>query len=98
MTIERIEGGHVTTPKGYRAGAVCAGMYAGGPKRGELDLGILVSDLPSTAAGVLTKNMVRAAPVYVNEKRLPAGNLRGVVANSGNANAPFGTAGIEDAE
>ncbi len=98
MTIEKIEGGHVTSPRGFRAGAVCAGMYAGGPKRGQLDLGILFSDFETTAAGVLTQNTVKAAPVYVNEKRLPAGRLRGVVANSGNANAPFGTAGIDDAE
>ncbi|HLF77998.1 MAG TPA: bifunctional glutamate N-acetyltransferase/amino-acid acetyltransferase ArgJ [Dehalococcoidia bacterium] len=98
MSIEVIEGGHVTTPKGFRAGAVCAGMYAGGPKFGQLDLGILFSDRESVAAGVLTKNLVRSAPVYVNEKRLPAGRLRGVITNSGNANAPFGTAGIDDAE
>jgi glutamate N-acetyltransferase/amino-acid N-acetyltransferase len=98
MTIEKIDGGHVTTPKGFRAGAVCAGMYAGGPKRGALDLGILFSDHECSAAGVLTQNLVRAAPVYVNEKRLTSGRLRGVIANSGNANAPFGDAGIDDAE
>ena len=98
MTIEKIDAGHVTTPKGFRAGAVCAGMYASGPKRGARDLGILFSDNECSAAGVLTQNLVRAAPVYVNEKRLASGRLRGVIANSGNANAPFGEAGIDDAE
>jgi glutamate N-acetyltransferase/amino-acid N-acetyltransferase len=98
MTIELIDGGHITSPQGFTAGAVCAGMYAGGPKRGQLDLGILFSERESASAGVLTRNLVRAAPIYVNEKRLPAGNLRGVVTNSGNANAPFGNAGIDDAE
>ena len=73
-------------------------MYAGGPKHGELDLGILFSERECAAAGVLTTNTVRSAPVYVNEKRLPAGNLRGVITNSGNANAPFGLAGIPEAE
>jgi glutamate N-acetyltransferase/amino-acid N-acetyltransferase len=73
-------------------------MYAGGPKAGQLDLGILFSDRESTSAGVLTQNLVRSAPVYVNEKRFPAGNLRGVITNSGNANAPFGDAGIAEAE
>jgi glutamate N-acetyltransferase/amino-acid N-acetyltransferase len=97
MTIETIEGGHVTTPQGFWAGAVCAGMYASGPKAGGLDLGILFSDRECTSGGVLTRNMVRSAPVYVNEKRFPAGNLRGVITNSGNANAPFGDAGITEA-
>ena len=98
MSIETIEGGHVTTPEGFLAGAVCAGMYAGGPKAGQVDLGILVSERECASAGVLTRNLVRSAPVYVNEKRLPAGRLRGVITNSGNANAPFGDAGIVEAE
>ena len=97
MTIETIEGGHVTTPQGFFAGAVSAGMYASGPKAGGLDLGILYSDRDCTSGGVLTQNMVRSAPVYVNEKRFPNGNIRGVITNSGNANAPFGDAGITEA-
>jgi glutamate N-acetyltransferase/amino-acid N-acetyltransferase len=98
MTIEIVPDGHVTTPEGFVAGAVCAGMYESGPKQGELDLGILYSQRECASAGVLTTNLVRSAPVYVNEKRLPSGNLRGVVTNSGNANAPFGAAGIDDAQ
>ena len=98
MTIKTIEGGHVTTPKGFVAGAVCAGMYASGPKAGGLDLGILFSESDCASGGVLTRNLVRSAPVYVNEKRFPAGRIRGVITNSGNANAPFGDAGIGEAE
>jgi glutamate N-acetyltransferase / amino-acid N-acetyltransferase len=98
MTNETIEGGHVTTPQGFYAGAVSAGMYASGPKTGGLDLGVLYSDHECTSGGVLTQNTVRSAPVYVNEKRFPAGNIRGVITNSGNANAPFGDAGIVEAE
>jgi len=98
MNIELIPDGNVTTPKGFVAGAICAGMYASGPKHGELDLGILFSERECATAGVLTTNTVRSAPVYVNEKRLPAGNVRGVITNSGNANAPFGLAGIPEAE
>jgi glutamate N-acetyltransferase/amino-acid N-acetyltransferase len=96
--IEVIEGGHVTTPQGFLAGAVCAGMYASGPKAGGLDLGILFSESDTASGGVLTSNRVRSAPVYVNEKRFRAGRIRGVVTNSGNANAPFGDAGIPEAE
>jgi glutamate N-acetyltransferase/amino-acid N-acetyltransferase len=98
MTIEQIDGGHVTTPQGFVAGAVCAGMYASGPKAGGLDLGILFSQSDTASGGVLTSNRVRSAPVYVNEKRFRAGRIRGVVTNSGNANAPFGDAGIPEAE
>ena len=98
MTIRRVEGGHVTTPKGFVAGAVCAGMYASGPKAGRLDLGILFSERECASAGVLTRNLVRSAPVYVNEKRFPDGRIRGAITNSGNANAPFGDAGISEAE
>ena len=98
MTIRRVEGGHVTTPKGFVAGAVCAGMYASGPKAGGLDLGILFSERECASAGVLTRNLVRSAPVYVNEKRFPDGRIRGAITNSGNANAPFGDAGISEAE
>jgi glutamate N-acetyltransferase/amino-acid N-acetyltransferase len=98
MTIDKIPAGHVTTPKGFLAGAVCAGMYASGSKAGSLDLGILYSERESVSAGVLTTNTVRSAPVYVNEKRFPAGRIRGVITNSGNANAPFGDAGIAEAE
>src|SRR5688500_14681930 len=98
MSFEVIEGGSVTSPQGWVAGAVCAGMYAGGPKKGQLDLGILFSERECVSAGVLTQNMVKAAPVYVNERRLRQGRLRGVITNSGNANAPFGDAGIAEAE
>jgi len=98
MAFESIEGGSVTSPQGWVAGAVCAGMYAGGPKKGQLDLGILFSERECVSAGVLTQNMVKAAPVYVNGRRLRHGPLRGVITNSGNANAPFGDAGIAEAE
>ena len=37
MTVDIIPKGHVTTPKGFLAGAVCASMYAAGPKAGALD-------------------------------------------------------------
>jgi glutamate N-acetyltransferase / amino-acid N-acetyltransferase len=95
MEIEVIEGGHVTSPKGFSAGAVAASIKK---REGALDLGLLVSDRPGPAAGVFTQNLVRSAPVQVSEKRARAGWLQGVVVNSGNANAPFDQKGIDDAE
>src|SRR5688572_6237317 len=95
MDIEVIEGGHVTSPQGFSAGAVAAGIKK---RAGALDLGLLVSDRPASAAGVFTQNLVRSAPVQVSEKRAHSGRLQGVVVNSGNANAPFDQKGIDDAE
>jgi glutamate N-acetyltransferase/amino-acid N-acetyltransferase len=97
MTIEFVPGGHLTTPRGFRAGAVCAGMYAGGPKFGQLDLALLVSDREAGAAGVFTQNFVKGAPVLVSQERVANGSLRGVVANSGCSNSLNGTGGYGDA-
>src|SRR3954470_15653633 len=79
---------------GYRfAGARCG--IRPDPER--LDLALVVSDAPAAAAGAFTQNRVRAAPVRVCRERLPAGDARGVVVCSGNANACTGPRGLEDA-
>src|SRR5262249_5483897 len=49
------------------------------------------------AAGVFTQNRVVAAPVKVCRERLPRNDARGVIINSGNANACTGQRGLEDA-
>lgn len=85
--------GHITTPTGFRAGAVAAGVKY--PDR--LDLAVAASDADCTAAGVFTRNAVRSAPVLVSEERLAAGRARAVVVNSGCANACTGHRGIHDA-
>src|SRR4051812_26396035 len=95
MEIEVIPGGHVTSPQGFSAGAVAASIKK---REGALDLGLLVSDRPAAASGVFTQNLVRSAPVQVSEKRAQTGRLQGIIANSGNANAPFDQKGIDDAE
>jgi glutamate N-acetyltransferase/amino-acid N-acetyltransferase len=97
VSIEFIPNGHLTTPKGFRAGAVCAGIYAGGPKFGQLDLALLVSDRDASAAGVFTQNYVKGAPVLVSQERLANGRLRAVVANSGCSNSLNGSGGYGDA-
>lgn len=97
MTIESIAGGHLTTPQGFRAGAVCAGMYASGAKAGALDLALLVSDRPCAAGGLFTANLVQGAPVVLSRERVAGGRVRAVVANSGCANALNGEGGYADA-
>jgi glutamate N-acetyltransferase/amino-acid N-acetyltransferase len=63
-----------------------------------LDLALVHSRLPCTAAGVFTRNDVRAAPVTVCQEILASGApVFGFVANSGNANACTGPQGLADA-
>src|SRR6187402_2920843 len=76
------------------AGFRFAGCAAGIKKAGGLDLGLIVADQPVVAAGVFTRNLVRAAPVDVSIERLGLGRVRAVLANSGNANACTGAAGL----
>ncbi len=83
----------VTTPKGFRASGVAAGLKA----NGNADVALVVNDGPdSTAAGVFTGNRVRAAPVMWSEQVLRGGIVRAVVLNSGGANACTGTQGFRD--
>jgi glutamate N-acetyltransferase/amino-acid N-acetyltransferase len=83
----------VTTPKGFRAAGVAAGLKASGGK----DVALVVNDGPdATAAGVFTANRVQAAPVQWSRQVLKGGVLRAVVLNSGGANACTGPAGFQD--
>ena len=62
------------------------------------DISLVVSDLPATAAGVYTTNLVCAAPVTFDRGRTPGTGFRAVAINSGNANACTGTRGLADAQ
>lgn len=94
LPYQRITGG-VTAPAGFVAGSTYCGIKSGGR-----DLTVLLSETPSVAAAVFTLNKVQAAPIAVNRRHLSAtgGRARGVVVNSGNANACTGRQGEEDAE
>ena len=94
--IEIIEGGSVTSPEGYRAGGVYAGLKSAG--EGVLDLGILVSDRPAAVAGTFSTNKILSPSVTVSKQRVTSGVSRGVVANSGCANCSVGEQGLLDAE
>jgi glutamate N-acetyltransferase / amino-acid N-acetyltransferase len=80
-------------PGGYRASGVACGLKPSGA----LDLGLLVSDRPASAAGVFTTNRVQAAPVTLTRRHLRSGTARAIVANAGNANACTGRTGTDDA-
>ncbi len=78
-------------PKGFRFGGVASGI-----KPSRRDLALVVSDHPAAAAGVFTRNKAPAAPVQDARPRVPAEGMRAIVANSGNANALTGPAGLDD--
>ena len=83
----------VTAPAGFRAAGVAARIKASGG----LDVALVVNDGPGdAAAGVFTRNKVKAAPVLWTRQVLAAGRLRAVVLNSGGANACTGPAGFQD--
>lgn len=63
-----------------------------------LDLALIKSETPCTLAGVFTKHALPAAPVVLGREICAQGNqVRGLVVNSGNANACTGDAGLADA-
>ena len=77
----------------YPGGFVAAGTTAGLKPSGHPDLGLLVGDPGTAAAGVFTTNRVAAAPVRLSRAVLAAGAGRAVVVNSGQANAGTGARG-----
>jgi len=79
------------------AGFQAAGLAAGIKKKGGLDLALLVADHPVAAAGVFTRNRVKAAPVLLCQRRVRSGQALAILVNSGNANACTGPQGKRDA-
>jgi glutamate N-acetyltransferase / amino-acid N-acetyltransferase len=84
----------ITAPHGFRAAGVSCGIKAKG-----LDLALIVSDTPASAAAVFTTNRAQAAPILVSRRQLEAsaGRAAAIVVNSGCANACTGPDGLEHA-
>jgi glutamate N-acetyltransferase / amino-acid N-acetyltransferase len=80
---------------GFRFAAARAGIK----QSGELDLALLASDRPASAAAVFTQNRVQAAPVKLSRAALKrsGGTAQALIVNSGNANACTGRRGTADA-
>jgi glutamate N-acetyltransferase/amino-acid N-acetyltransferase len=81
-------------PRGFSFASAHCGL-----KKKKLDLAILVSEVPATAAAVFTTNQVQAAPVHVSRANLKksSGKMRAVIVNSGNANCCTGAEGMASA-
>lgn len=83
----------VTTPKGFSAAGVAAGIKSSGNK----DVALVVNNGPlDVAAAVLTSNRVHAAPVAWTRQAVADGRARAIVLNSGGANACTGPEGFLD--
>lgn len=83
----------VTAPGGFRATGIAAGIKASGA----LDLALVFNEGPDyAAAGLVTRNQVKAAPVLWTQQVLTTGRLRAVILNSGGANACTGPQGFQD--
>jgi glutamate N-acetyltransferase / amino-acid N-acetyltransferase len=83
----------VTAPEGFRAAGIAAGIKVSGAR----DLALVFNEGPDyAAAGVFTRNKVKAAPVLWTQQVLTSGRLRAVILNSGGANACTGPGGFQD--
>lgn len=87
--------GFPTSPAGYSAGAVYAGIKTYGEDK--LDLAILASDRPCAVAATFTRNRLHSASVDVNRAHLANNRAQAVVVNSGIANSSTGQRGLGDA-
>lgn len=82
------------TCTGFRFSGIAAGIK----KTGGKDLGLIVSEVPASVAGVFTRNRIQAAPVVLARRRVSSGRCQVVIVNSGNANCCTGDTGMQDAE
>jgi glutamate N-acetyltransferase/amino-acid N-acetyltransferase len=80
---------------GFKTAAIASGIKPGGA----LDLALIYSEKPATAAAVFTQNTFIAAPLIVSKEHLEqtGHKARAILVNSGNANAATGEAGIQAA-
>ena len=101
MSYQFINGG-VTSPLGFTANGVCAGVKQATSAaitkavksnespvipNGKRDLAMIACDKVCNAAAIFTKNLVKSDTIYVTQKHLENGTAQAVIVNSGNANA-----------
>lgn len=93
IEMKQLSSKNIVSPKGFTAAGVHCGI-----KQEKKDLGILVSEVPASVAGVFTTNAVQAAPLKVTKEVVyNVGKMQAIIVNSGNANACTGKQGIADA-
>jgi glutamate N-acetyltransferase/amino-acid N-acetyltransferase len=82
-------------PRGFRFASAACGLKKRG-HTGTLDVAMIVSDPPASAAAVFTQNLVQAPPVVLSRAHVKesASEMRAVIVNSGNANCSVGPGGM----
>jgi glutamate N-acetyltransferase / amino-acid N-acetyltransferase len=95
MSFSVLDDGHISSPGGFRATGVSAGLREIRAR----DLALVYSLAPCRAAGVFTSNAIVAAPVFFDQAILARNRegLRAVVINAGHANAGTGQPGLQNA-
>lgn len=85
----------VTFPQGFRAAAAAVGIKPSG----KLDLSLVLAGEPVPTAAVFTQNTAAAPPVHLSRRhmKMSRGRIRGVILNSGCANAATGERGTRAA-
>ena len=88
--------GGITAPVGFQAAGIAAGLK----DSGKPDLALVLAPEAAVCAGTFTTSVVRAACVDLCAQRLQASNgqCRGVLINSGQANACTGDSGLIDSQ
>lgn len=90
MSIKVVPDGSVTTPHGF----VASGMHAGIKKSfRKLDVSLIVSERPAAAAGTFTTSRIKAWPLLHDLAVLRHRFHQVILANSGNANCLNGASG-----
>src|SRR4051812_28598442 len=86
--------------KGFYACGLDAGLRTFFGKQPALDMALIAAEGPCTAAGVFTTNLVKAAPVILDEARIRENpnSIRAVLVNTATANACTGDLGLQNAE
>ncbi|MEH7331648.1 bifunctional ornithine acetyltransferase/N-acetylglutamate synthase [Neobacillus drentensis] len=91
--IVEIENGNILSTQGFTAAGVHAGL-----RFAKKDLGVIISEIPASAAAVYTTNQFQAAPLIVTRESIESeGLLQAIVVNSACANACTGVRGYKDA-
>ena len=93
--MELLNNGGITSPKGFLASGIHCGLKKNSLK---MDLALIYSEVPATAAGVYTKNKVKGAPIYITKEHLSNKKAQAIIINSGNANTCNGEDGLSKAK
>lgn len=89
--LQKIPGAGLTAVRGISASGVSCGL-----KKGKKDLALIYSASQAVAAGVFTRNLVKAAPILLCQENIHQ-PVQAIVVNSGNANACTGELGLSNA-